>query len=129
MTHILDNTNKLEMENKELKISIENLWNKNKGLNIIENKSNISILKFTNNIYLAITIPRKDYLENKFLIRITENQFIYRCLTKDILDYREFIKERMKSINMLQEELISLVQEAVNEVSTDYEVYNLNKLN
>lgn len=50
-------------------------------------------------------------------------QFTNLCLTKDLLDYTEFIKKnRMPKIHIVRDELISLIKEAVAETSPDYEV-------
>jgi DNA polymerase sigma len=45
-----------------------------------------------------------------------------KCLQLDILDFQEFTKEQIKKVKSTQEELIKLIQEAVEEVMPDYEV-------
>ncbi len=50
-------------------------------------------------------------------------KFISKCLQKDILDFQEYNKGIIRKQKPIQEELLKLIQEAVNEISLDtYEV-------
>jgi hypothetical protein len=45
-----------------------------------------------------------------------------KCLQKDILDFQEYTKDQIKKNKLVLDELLRLVQTAVNESIPDYEV-------
>ena len=65
---------------------------------------------------------KRDYLEKKFSCMKYDEKYIIKCLQKDILDFQEFTKEQIKKSKSVQEEIIRLIQEAVNDCMGDYEV-------
>jgi hypothetical protein len=64
-------------------------------------------------------------LDKKFLTAKYEDKYIIRCLQKDILDFQEFTKEQIKKNKIVLDELLKLVQTAVNESIPDYEVLRI----
>jgi DNA polymerase sigma len=67
-------------------------------------------------------IGKKDYLEKKFSQVKYDEKYIIKNLQRDILDFQEYTKDQIKRVKSTQEELIKLIQEAVNECMPDYEV-------
>lgn len=65
---------------------------------------------------------KAEYLEKKFSVSKYDEKYIIKCLQKDLLDFQEYTKDQIRRNKALQEELIRLVQEAVGEISTDFEV-------
>ena len=51
-----------------------------------------------------------------------DDKYSGKCLQKDLLDFQELIKDQIKKVKILQEELIKFVQDAVNEISPGFEV-------
>lgn len=70
-----------------------------------------------------VEFGRRSYLEKKFSIVKYDMNFIYKCLQKDVLDFQEFNKEVIRKQRPIQEELLRLIQEAVSEVTKDFEVF------
>jgi hypothetical protein len=67
-------------------------------------------------------LPRKDLLEKKFSTNKYEDKYIIKCLQKDILDFQEYTKDMIRKNKVVLDELLRLVQVAVNECVPDYEV-------
>lgn len=65
---------------------------------------------------------RREFLEKKFNCAKYNDSYIIKCLQRDILDFREYNKDQIQKIKPIQEELVFLIQEAVEEVLPDYEV-------
>lgn len=65
---------------------------------------------------------KREFLEKKFSCSKYDEKYIIKCLQRDILDFQEYTKEQIKKVKSTQEELIKLIQDAVNEVMADYEV-------
>jgi DNA polymerase sigma len=81
------------------------------------NKTGVEIKNFNEK-----EISKKEYLEKKFSFLKYDEKYIMKCLQRDILDFQEFTKEQIKKVKSTQEELIKLIQDAVQEVMPDYEV-------
>jgi DNA polymerase sigma len=71
---------------------------------------------------LDIHLNKKEYLEKKFSGMKYDEKYIIKCLQKDILDFQDYTKEQIKKSKSIQEEIIKLIQEAVNDCMPDYEV-------
>ena len=69
-----------------------------------------------------ISITKKDYLENKFSHCKINESYIFKCLNRDILDFQEFTKEKMRILKTTQVELISILQDCVNSTIPDFEI-------
>ena len=67
-------------------------------------------------------ISRSQFLDKKFSLVKYDDKYSGRCLQKDLLDFHELTKEQIKKMKILQEELIRFVQEAVNEITSEFEV-------
>lgn len=65
---------------------------------------------------------KKEYLERKFTTSKYEDKYIIKCLQKDILDFQEFTKDQIRKNKGMLDELLGLVQSAVNECIPEYEV-------
>ena len=63
------------------------------------------------------------FLDRKFSLTKYDDKYSGRCLQKDLLDFQELTKDQIKKMKTLQEELIRFVQDAVNEITNDYEVF------
>ncbi len=61
-------------------------------------------------------------MDRKFSINKYDDKYIIRSLQKDILDFQEYTKDQIKRNKSVLDELIRLVQSAVNDCSTEYEV-------
>jgi DNA polymerase sigma len=61
-------------------------------------------------------------LEKKFSCLKYDEKYIIKCLQRDILDFQDYTKEQIKKAKSTQEELIKLIQEAVNDCMPDYDV-------
>ena len=66
---------------------------------------------------------KKEYLEKKFATSKYEDKYIIKCLQKDILDFQDYTKEQIRNNKVVTDELLRLVQTAVNECIPDYEVF------
>ena len=65
---------------------------------------------------------KKDFLEKKFSTLKYEDKYIIKCLQKDILDFQEYTKDQIRKNKPGTDELLRLVQTAVNECIPDFEV-------
>ncbi len=61
-------------------------------------------------------------MDKKFSINKYDDKYIIRSLQKDILDFQEYTKDQIKRNKSVLDELIRLVQSAVNDCSSEYEV-------
>jgi DNA polymerase sigma len=67
-------------------------------------------------------LSKKEYIEKKFSSIKYDEKYTIKCLQRDILDFQEYTKDQIKKMKIVQEELVSLIQESVNECMQDYEV-------
>jgi hypothetical protein len=129
-----DNTNKLLYEiNKKLEIkekTLENLKEKFEEVNK-KIKENLSLNKeqYINltlkeiNKYNTEYLNSEDFFSKKFDNNYYNDKYIQNCLQKDLLDFHEYVKEKLKTINPKIIDLINLIQSSVNEsIGKEYEV-------
>lgn len=65
---------------------------------------------------------RKEFLDRKFSNNKYDERYIIKCLQKDLLDFQEFTKDQIKNNKIIIDELLKLIQSAVNDSIPDYEV-------
>ena len=129
-----DNTNKLLYEiNKKLEIkekTLENLKEKFEEVNK-KIKENLSLNKeqYINltlkeiNKYNTEYLNSEDFFSKKIDNNYYNDKYIQNCLQKDLLDFHEYVKEKLKTINPKIIDLINLIQSSVNEsIGKEYEV-------
>lgn len=68
------------------------------------------------------SISHGDYLQLKFKSTKKDMSMIKASLQKDLIDYREYTKSNATKDVELLEQLLNRLQEAVNEISSDYEI-------
>ena len=123
---INDISKKNEVKEKSLNTLKEKFENVNKEL-----KENSTLNKelYINSILKEINKYNTDYLNSEeFFLKKFENnyyddKYIQNCLQKDLLDFNDYVKEKLKSINLKIIDLIKLIQDSVNEsIGKEYEV-------
>ena len=117
---------KNEFKEKSLNTLKEKFENTNKVL-----KENTTLNKelYINSILKEINKYNTDYLNSEeFFLKKFENnnyddKYIQNCLQRDLLDFNDYVKEKLKSINLKIIDLIKLIQDSVNEsIGKEYEV-------
>ena len=67
-------------------------------------------------------LSRKEILDRKFSSIKYDDKYVIKCLQKDILDFQDYTKEMIKKNKIILDDLLKLVNNAVNEVIPEYEV-------
>lgn len=93
-----------------------------KLMSILANNNSLQGNTNNNNTSAKFALSKKEYLEKKFTLSRNTEEYIYKCLNKDILDFQDYTKEQIKMIKPSQEKLINLLQECVNQTIPDYEI-------
>ena len=123
-----ENQNKLQIdkykkENEELKIQINQ---KIKEYAEILEKYRVLEQNNKNNQNLTINPNNPTqyslYLNKKFINFTYDLTYVFNCLTKDIKDYQQFVKEHIEREQSLYNRLIQNIQNSVDESIHDYDV-------
>ena len=123
-----ENQNKLQIdkykkENEELKIQINQ---KIKEYAEILEKYRVLEQNNKNNQNLTINPNNPTqyslYLNKKFINFTYDLTYVFNCLSKDIKDYQQFVKEHIEREQSLYDTLINNIQFSVNESIHDYDV-------
>ena len=86
-------------------------------------KEEISKINIDMSQYKLILGTNKiDFLQRKFCQNKYDDFYVCKNLHKDLIDYQEFNKEQIKRLKATQEELLELVQEAVDESIPEFEL-------
>ena len=123
-----ENQNKLQIdkykkENEELKIQINQI---NKEYAEILEKYRVLEQNNKNNQNLTINLNNPTqyslYLNKKFINFTYDLTYVFNCLSKDIKDYQQFVKEHIEREQSLYNRLIQNIQNSVDESIHDYDV-------
>ncbi len=123
-----ENQNKLQIdkykkENEELKIQINQI---NKEYAEILEKCRVLEQNNKNNQNLTINLNNPTqyslYLNKKFINFTYDLTYVFNCLSKDIKDYQQFVKEHIEREQSLYNRLIQNIQNSVDESIHDYDV-------
>ena len=123
-----ENQNKLQIdkykkENEELKIQINQ---KIKEYAEILEKYRVLEQNNKNNQNLTINLNNPTqyslYLNKKFINFTYDLTYVFNCLSKDIKDYQQFVKEHIEREQSLYNRLIQNIQNSVDESIHDYDV-------
>ena len=123
-----ENQNKLQIdkykkENEELKIQINQI---NKEYAEILEKCRVLEQNNKNNQNLTINPNNPTqyslYLNKKFINFTYDLTYVFNCLSKDIKDYQQFVKEHIEREQSLYNRLIQNIQNSVDESIHDYDV-------
>ena len=123
-----ENQNKLQIdkykkENEELKIQINQ---KIKEYAEILEKYRVLEQNNKNNQNLTINPNNPTqyslYLNKKFINFTYDLTYVFNCLSKDIKDYQQFVKEHIEREQSLYNRLIQNIQNSVDESIHDYDV-------
>ena len=125
----LENQNKIQLEkykkeNEELKNEITLMQKEYSEIfekyKILEqnNKNNTNITINPNN-----PTQYSLYLNKKFINFTYDHMYVLNCLSKDIKDYQQFVKEHIEREQSLYDTLIQNIQISVDESIHDYDVH------
>ena len=105
---------KEKYENIEKEISEKTIINKEQCINLILKEINKLNIDYLNS---------EEYYSKKFENNYYKDKYIQLNLQRDLLDFQEYVKEKLKYINPKISELINLIQLSVNEsIGKEYEV-------
>ena len=87
-----------------------------------------SILEQNNKNNTNITTPNNpsaysQFLNKKFIHFSYDQLYVISCLSKDISDYQQFVKEHIEREQNLYDTLVNNIQISINEIINDYEVH------
>ena len=125
----LENQNKIQLEiykkeNEDLKNRINSMQ---KDYTEIFEKYKILEQNNKNNSNISINPNNPTqyslYLNKKFINFTYDHIYVLNCLSKDIKDYQQFVKEHIEREQSLYDTLINNIQFSVNESIHDYDVH------
>ena len=117
-----NDTNIINELKKELNKNIENQILTSETTSNISGSTNINTN--TNNKEIAINYLNKKFINYDYDLNFNQdNNYVRNCLSKDIIEFEQFVTEHIKNLSSLYSELIKNIQNAVNECFQDYEVH------
>ena len=108
---------------KEKKTLITNLTSSKIELNELYEKYSKLEQNSKNIIEQNNSSTLTQFLNKKFIHFSYDQLYVFSCLSKDISDYQQFVKEHIEKEQNLYDSLINIIQVSIDEIFQDYKVH------